>query len=40
MSQNWIHPQADFNVTQFDESMENHNADASSYLYNADKYYE
>lgn len=39
MNKNWIHAQADFNVTQFDESMQLHNKDAPSYLKSAEKYY-
>jgi len=40
MNQNWIHAQADYNVKQFDESMSAFNKDASSFLFDADKYFQ
>ena len=40
MSQNWINAQAESNVKQFEESMDAFNTNASSFLYDSDKYFQ
>jgi ubiquinone/menaquinone biosynthesis C-methylase UbiE len=40
MTQNWINAQAESNVKQFDESMDAFNTNASSFLFDSDKYFQ
>jgi ubiquinone/menaquinone biosynthesis C-methylase UbiE len=39
MNHNWIHEQAEYNVKQFEVSMDAFNKDASSFLFDADRYF-